>query len=117
MSSCPGAWRAGDDEHPWGGHLATEVAFGTLLHVAGKFLENEFAPRIEQTLLLQLLDFSADSLHTSGDHLTIELVHLALVFQVNSFDCELFSRRPGGIMGANPTEAGRSRVRAESDCG
>jgi hypothetical protein len=35
-----------------------------------------------QTLLLQLPDFSVDSLHTSGDHLTIELIHLAVVVQV-----------------------------------
>jgi hypothetical protein len=39
--------------------------------------ENGFALRVEQTLLLQLLDFVADS----------------VVVEIDSFDCELLSRR------------------------
>ena len=33
---------------------------------------------VVQTLLHKLPDFSVDSLHTSGDHLTIKLIHLAV---------------------------------------
>ena len=39
--------------------------------------ENGFALRVEQTLLLQLLAFGADS----------------VVVEIDSFDCELLSRR------------------------
>ena len=100
------------------GNLQLNFPYGKLFYLWSSLGGNIFLLgklRIEQTLLPQLLDFCANPFHTSGDHLTIKFIHLAVVVQVNSFDCELFSRRHSslsislhsiGMMGGPPNRGG-----------
>jgi hypothetical protein len=80
--------RAGDDEHSTSGHLAAEVALWTFLHVSRGFFHQQGPLIVKQTSAPQFVAFGANAIHSGGNHLFIEHVHLVLVVQIYCVDRE-----------------------------